>query len=64
MTTTATDPLDTLQGPTAEKDANASDPVPHLYERDRTAIRMCTCGRFYGHRCHEPFRAYEQGSKS
>ena len=40
---------------TADYDA----PVPHLFERDRGAISMCTCGRPRDAACHDPFRVYE-----
>lgn len=36
-----------------------SDPVPHLYERDRSKVHVCTCGRPCEHPCHDAFRAYE-----
>ena len=39
-------------------DAGA-EKVPHLYERDRSKVHVCTCGQPYGHACHDPFRAYE-----
>lgn len=36
-----------------------TEKVPHLYERDGSAIHVCACGQPYDHACHEPFRAYE-----
>lgn len=38
---------------------HSAEKVPHLYERDRSAIRVCTCGQPYDHACHDPFRVYE-----
>lgn len=43
---------------TPPSDVEGSQPVPHAYERDHSAIQICTCGRPHDHPCHDAYRVY------